>query len=84
MEKGIEIAVKEVPGIVCFYAGTRAKDGKVVTYGGRVLVGYFKGDILEDALALATRVWMPSTLKARISEGTLRIGESFDFVICSR
>lgn len=51
-DKGIEITVGDVPGVVVFHAGTKAQDGKVVTDGGRVLVVCAKGDTLEDALAL--------------------------------
>ena len=52
-DKGIEITVGEVPGVVVFHAGTKSHEGKVVTDGGRVLVVCAKGDTIEDALALA-------------------------------
>jgi phosphoribosylamine--glycine ligase len=47
-EKGkhIRLDVKENPDLVCFHAGTRAQDGKLLTSGGRVLgVTAFASDL---------------------------------------
>lgn len=49
-EKGkqIRLDVKENPDFVCFHAGTRAQDGKLLTSGGRVLgVTAFASDLKE-------------------------------------
>lgn len=49
---GIEAASSD-PDVVVFHAGTAAKDGKIVTNGGRVLGVTALGDTLEEARAKA-------------------------------
>lgn len=50
-EKGIEMTIPEADqDLVLFHAGTKAKDGKIVTAGGRVIACAAYGDKLEDAL----------------------------------
>jgi phosphoribosylamine--glycine ligase/phosphoribosylformylglycinamidine cyclo-ligase len=52
-DKGVEITVGEVPGVLVFHAGTKKQGDKVVTDGGRVLVVCAKGDTLKEAVDLA-------------------------------
>jgi phosphoribosylamine--glycine ligase len=49
---GLEAAGR-VPGVQVFHSGTAAKNGQVVTSGGRVLGVTAVGDGLEQALASA-------------------------------
>ena len=49
-EKGKEITIGELDGdIVLCHAGTKMKDGKLVTAGGRVMGVCARGETLEDA-----------------------------------
>lgn len=52
-EKGIPIHgfenFKDKDGYYCFHAGTRFKDGEIVTNGGRVLGITAKGKTLKEA-----------------------------------
>ena len=56
-EKGFPIrgleTFKEHEGYYCFHAGTKFKDGEIVTNGGRVLGVTALGDTLKEARANA-------------------------------
>ena len=57
VKKGVEItgleAAAKVKDVVVFHGGTAAKDGKIITSGGRVLGVTALGDTLEQARAAA-------------------------------
>ena len=44
-----------VPGALVFHAGTAARDGAIVTAGGRVLSVVGRGPSYQDAIAVAYR-----------------------------
>ncbi len=52
-EKGFEIKGLDKVNAKVYHMGTAAKDGKIVTAGGRVLIVVGKGDTLKDAHANA-------------------------------
>ena len=53
-EKGKEISgLDQVDGSIVFHAGTTAKDGKILTNGGRVMAVSSYGNSKSDALALS-------------------------------
>jgi phosphoribosylamine--glycine ligase len=53
-EKGKEISgLDKVDGSIVFHAGTTAKDGKILTNGGRVMAVSSYGKSKSDALALS-------------------------------
>jgi phosphoribosylamine--glycine ligase len=58
-ESGREIAglapAAAVPGALVFHAGTAARDGAIVTAGGRVLTVVGRGSSYQDAIATAYR-----------------------------
>ena len=51
-DRGLE-TFKEHEGYYCFHAGTKFKDGEIVTNGGRVLGVTALGDTLKEARANA-------------------------------
>jgi phosphoribosylamine-glycine ligase len=52
-EKGIEIAVKDVPWVVVFHAGTKGRTTRSLRMEEACSLSVPRGDTLEDALALA-------------------------------
>ena len=53
-EKGVEITIPEdLNDVTVFHAGTKIKDGKLVTDGGRVLTVTATADTFEEAIAKA-------------------------------
>jgi phosphoribosylamine--glycine ligase len=50
--EGLE-AASRVPGALVFHAGTAARDGRIVTAGGRVLTVVGRGHTYQDAIAVA-------------------------------
>ncbi len=52
-EKGFEIKGLDKVNAKVYHMGTAAKDGKIITAGGRVLIVVGKGDTLKDAHANA-------------------------------